>query len=247
MLTAISAGERILATPEAKGICPVCDAELIPKCGEIKAWHWAHKSLRDCDTWAEPEGDWHYGWKKLAGLENTEVVIKKDDRVHRADIKTPGGLVIELQHSPLSTADVRDREDFYKNMIWVVDGDEVCPNMALDQYVSKTDSLYFRHGEIKKSWVNEISKPLYIHFSHKYYDTYYYYNEYTMIYNTLHKRLRKAPVNGAPRELKDFLLRISGRYCEVIPSRIDFFKRFGPFYAGYGLSMPNKAKSLFNF
>ncbi len=241
MLAAVGkSGGRLWATPNAEGVCPICGSELIPKCGEIKTWHWAHKSLRDCDTWSEPESDWHCGWKKLAGLENTEIVIKKDNQVHRADIRTPGGLVIELQHSPLPVAEIRDREKFYKNMIWVLDGDEICPDMEFNQFVSRDGNLYFKHGRIKKAWVKEIRKPLYIHFSHRYYDTYYYWNEYTMWGGTLQKHLRKSNVKGAPNELKDFLLRIDVKYCEVITSRAIFLKQFG-------LLKSNKTKSAFDF
>jgi len=39
-----------------------------------------------------------------------------------ADVKTAAGLVIELQHSPITPVERRSRELFYKSMIWVVDG-----------------------------------------------------------------------------------------------------------------------------
>ena len=46
------------------------------------------------------------------------------DIFHIADIKTPQGLVIEIQHSPISPKDIRAREDFYGQMIWIVDATE---------------------------------------------------------------------------------------------------------------------------
>lgn len=41
---------------------------------------------------------------------------------HVADVKTIGGLVIELQHSAMSLEELRSREAFYGHMIWIVDG-----------------------------------------------------------------------------------------------------------------------------
>lgn len=242
MVALDTGGNRIFAEPETKGFCPVCDAELIPKCGEIKTWHWAHKSIRECDTWAEPEGDWHYGWKSWFGINNTEIVIERDGQKHRADVRTHDGTVIELQHSPLSTKEVREREEFYGKMIWVLDGNEICPNVAIDQFVSKDERLYFRRGEIKKAWVNEITKPCYVHFNEKHYSTYFYYNEYYMVYGVLTKRLKKAPVPGAESHLTDFLIKLKkDRYCEVIPDKTKFLSRFGSYDKSAG------RRSLFGF
>ncbi|MGE8452258.1 MAG: hypothetical protein ACN6OP_16870, partial [Pseudomonadales bacterium] len=41
---------------------------------------------------------------------------------HVADVKNPFGLVIEFQHSPIAPEEMRSREAFYKEVIWVVDG-----------------------------------------------------------------------------------------------------------------------------
>ncbi len=41
---------------------------------------------------------------------------------HIADIKTVSELVIEFQHSAIQPTEVKCREAFYKNMVWVVDG-----------------------------------------------------------------------------------------------------------------------------
>ncbi len=45
-----------------------------------------------------------------------------DGEVHRADIKTPTGIVIEVQHSGMSDSERESREAFYGNLIWIVDG-----------------------------------------------------------------------------------------------------------------------------
>jgi competence protein CoiA len=49
---------KIAAEPGIKGFCPMCASEMIPKCGEINAHHWAHKALGDCDTWSDGETAW---------------------------------------------------------------------------------------------------------------------------------------------------------------------------------------------
>ncbi|MGH1356894.1 MAG: hypothetical protein ACRBBS_17740 [Thalassovita sp.] len=41
---------------------------------------------------------------------------------HIADVKTPEGTVIEFQHSHIDERERRAREQFYEQMIWVVDG-----------------------------------------------------------------------------------------------------------------------------
>ena len=45
-----------------------------------------------------------------------------DGEVHRADIKTPTGIVIEVQHSTMTDTERESREAFYGDLIWIVDG-----------------------------------------------------------------------------------------------------------------------------
>lgn len=118
MFYAIDAdGNRIEPKPKSRAYCPICQAEVTAKCGELKEWHWSHLSLSDCDTWSEGQTKWHRNWKEHWPKECQEVVIGR----HRADVKSPNGIVVEFQHSNLSLADVREREDFYGKMIWVFD------------------------------------------------------------------------------------------------------------------------------
>ena len=115
MLWANSDGEKIRAWPGLTAACPGCGGEVVAKCGEIVEWHWAHKA-KDCDAWSEPESEWHLGWKARFPVDWQEVVMGP----HRADVKTPRG-VIEFQKSAISAAEIRERERFYGQMIWVVD------------------------------------------------------------------------------------------------------------------------------
>lgn len=110
-------GNRVRATRGARAACPGCRRPVIAKCGEIKVWHWSHMAGPDCDPWWEPESMWHLGWKDRAPEEAREIVIG----AHRADIVGVGGVVIELQHSPISQSDIKEREAEYGNMVWLFD------------------------------------------------------------------------------------------------------------------------------
>jgi len=106
----------IYALPGSSAVCPACSAVVIPKCGPIVTWHWAHKA-RDCDPWSEPESAWHLGWKQFA--HRSEVVIERDGVKHRADIVDRAGVVVELQSSYLPAVEIWERERFYGRMVWL--------------------------------------------------------------------------------------------------------------------------------
>lgn len=107
---------RVTAAPGRIGQCPGCGASLIPKCGELVAWHWAHRGHRDCDPWWEPECAWHLDWKRHFPAKMVEVPMGP----HRADVRLRWG-VIEFQHSAISAPEIRERETFYRRMVWVFD------------------------------------------------------------------------------------------------------------------------------
>lgn len=108
------------AFPGGRGNCPVCGAETIAKCGPRIMHHWAHHRIRDCDPWWENETAWHREWKNKFPLECREVShVAEDGEIHRADIKTPTGIVIEIQHSSMTDAERISREEFYQNLVWV--------------------------------------------------------------------------------------------------------------------------------
>lgn len=115
-----SNGEKITAQKYAIAFCPTCNSEVVAKCGDIVTHHWAHKANNDCDTWHEPETEWHLNWKKQFHPDSVEVTLSKNGLVHRADVCI-NNLVVEFQHSPISAQEITDRESFYGNMIWVFD------------------------------------------------------------------------------------------------------------------------------
>ncbi|MEP2446583.1 MAG: competence protein CoiA family protein [Balneola sp.] len=110
------------ASKGVRGICPSCGSELISKCGEKKANHWAHK-VKDCDSWSEGETDWHRNWKNHFPIDWQEITHTADDgKLHRADVRTDQGWVLEFQHSYLKPEEKRSRDEFYSKLVWVVDG-----------------------------------------------------------------------------------------------------------------------------
>lgn len=116
--------QRNLATKGAKGACPLCGSEVIAKCGERKINHWAHKGARSCDPWWEPETLWHRAWKNKFPVEWQENALfdEQTGEKHIADVLTSQRLVLEFQHSHIHPDERKSRENFYKNLVWVVDG-----------------------------------------------------------------------------------------------------------------------------
>jgi competence protein CoiA len=115
--------QRLEAFPAGKGNCPSCGAPMIAKCGPRIMHHWAHSNRRNCDPWWENETSWHRNWKNLFPEHCREIChTAPDGEVHRADIKTPTGIVIEVQHSSMTDAERLSRESFYGNLVWVIDG-----------------------------------------------------------------------------------------------------------------------------
>lgn len=120
------------AFPGGRGHCPHCQSTVIAKCGPRVMHHWSHLSQRNCDPWWENETLWHREWKNFFPLGWREVTRRASDgEIHRADIKTPTGLYVELQHSTMTDAERQSREEFYQNLVWVIDGRSFRKNFNL--------------------------------------------------------------------------------------------------------------------
>lgn len=123
MKFALVSRSRQEARPSLSGQCPCCGQPMIAKCGERKAWHWAHSGRRKCDPWWENETDWHREWKNLFPTPWQELVqFSVSGEKHIADVKTAEGWVLEFQHSYIKPNERRSREGFYSNLAWVVNG-----------------------------------------------------------------------------------------------------------------------------
>lgn len=180
MKYALVDGIKTEATPKAQGKCLCCGVEVIAKCGEKRAWHWAHKNNEECNySKKDAKTPWHENWQKQFPPDWCEVRCPEDKPIHIADIKTPDELVVEFQHSHISAEDRLAREKFHKNMIWVVDGcrnkndyKRFVKNFHKLSRLNKKDqeipfSLYkaFQTDEILPSTWSEITVPIYFDFS----------------------------------------------------------------------------------
>jgi len=126
---AIVEGQRQEAMPGKLGICPTCSAPMVAKCGPRVMHHWAHQGRRNCDPWWENESEWHRRWKCCFPSACREVThLAPDGEIHRSDIRTPGGIFIEVQHSSMTDRERMSREDFYTNLVWIIDGRPFKPN-----------------------------------------------------------------------------------------------------------------------
>lgn len=149
-------GIKTLAQKGLNGTCDFCGEILIPKCGNVKTWHWAHKSKVNCDDWHKGETDWHLQWKeRFNKLQMDNIVIEKtiirDDKKHRADVCI-NDTVIEIQNSYLSPDKIKEREDFYQNMFWIFNGDdyELFVKQFCNTYAKKCTSELHERGKIWK-------------------------------------------------------------------------------------------------
>lgn len=124
MKFALINNNRVEAQPKQQGLCPNCSQPVIAKCGKQKIWHWAHRNIASCDSWWEPETEWHRSWKNKYPLEWQEIPLfdEQTGEKHISDVRTTHNLTIEFQHSAIKPEERVSREKFYKNMIWVVDG-----------------------------------------------------------------------------------------------------------------------------
>jgi len=125
MQFALVNGVRSTAQPKTQGICQFCGDTMIAKCGRKTISHWAHTPKRKCDPWWENETPWHRRWKSCFP-EDWRERIHEDPTTkekHIADVKTDTGRVLEFQNSPMPADELESREDFYGDMIWIVNGD----------------------------------------------------------------------------------------------------------------------------
>ena len=123
MRFALVDNQRASPQPGLLGVCCYCGRRMISKCGRYVRWHWAHERRSSCDPWQENETEWHMAWKDRFPKEFQEVIHIDDmtKEKHIADVKTGAGTVVEVQHSRISDSELQSREDFYGNMIWIVD------------------------------------------------------------------------------------------------------------------------------
>jgi hypothetical protein len=156
-------GERVKATPKAEASCPMCASPLLAKCGSTVTWHWAHCSLKDCDEWSEGETPWHSSWKSR--FARSEVTITHDGRSHRADVVSHCGKVIEFQHSTISADEIAEREQFYGDMVWVLDATHsyASSRIGLTHRIPESGDPYFTFKwSRRKTSFDAATKPVFL-------------------------------------------------------------------------------------
>jgi len=163
MLPAVnSSGKRIAPIKGGRGICPGCGGEMIAKCGDTNAHHWAHRRGEDCDSWREPMTDWHIAWQECFPEECREVWVGPN-REHRADVKGRGK-VLEVQRSSISAAEIQEREQFYGDMAWMLCGEDFEGRFTM-RPCDDEDRIRFRFKwkNMKRCWLSA-EEDIYIHF-----------------------------------------------------------------------------------
>ncbi len=143
--------------PHARGKCLGCGAAMVSKTGRVRS-HWAHAVSKDWDPWWETETPWHRAWKARFPENWREIAeTATDGEIHRADVRTPNGLVLEFQHSSLRDDELASRNAFYPNLVWVLDGltfkqnFEVChalphPTSSIAEDIAWEPAVWGMHG-----------------------------------------------------------------------------------------------------
>ena len=149
-------GEKVQASKGMEAVCPVCLEPVLARCGRIKIHHWAHVADLDCDQWTEPETEWHRDWKAQFDSRFVEVPMGP----HRADLRNGKGVVIELQNSNISPAEIQEREQFYGNMVWVVNAALFADRFFLTRQMGP-NIFSFKWKNMRPSWL-AARKPVYL-------------------------------------------------------------------------------------
>ncbi len=112
------------ASKEQKYYCPSCGGEVILRAGELNAPHFAHLANECIDKWNYDMSEWHIKMQSFFPVENREIVVEKNGKIHRADV-LKDNTVIEMQHSPISAEEFNDRNYFFARLgyriIWIFD------------------------------------------------------------------------------------------------------------------------------
>lgn len=156
MLYALCNEKKSKAEPGLDGGCPWCGGEMIPKCGDVMIWHWAHK-VNPCDT--KEETEWHLRWKSRLPQEWVETEVLKDGVRKIADVMTDYREVVEFQHSPISYGEIKEREKHYGFMRWVIDASEA----HLEGRIKRIGQYEIRWKRPKRNWTY-CKRPVWLDF-----------------------------------------------------------------------------------
>ncbi|TDG37055.1 competence protein [Pedobacter changchengzhani] len=82
------------------------------------------QSLPSVPEYYRRETPWHRDWKLAFPKHYREISFLDEtlNEIHRADVCTPCKTIIEFQNSPITLTELKSREAYYKNLIWVLNG-----------------------------------------------------------------------------------------------------------------------------
>lgn len=125
-------GIKVAPVKGGRAYCPACNTVVYARCGPTNVDHWAHDSVDTCDDWSyEPKTFWHINWQSRFHKDDIEVIIKKENKFHIADIIATNDVVIEIQNSPISADEILARESFYGKMIWILNARHFAANLDI--------------------------------------------------------------------------------------------------------------------
>lgn len=104
---------------EHKGRVQCAEGHLVVgKKGEKVIWHYAHTKGTECRASREM-GTWHHWWQDRVEDDCLEIRMNRDGKLHIADMQNGDNTVVEFQKSVISPEIIKEREDFYGDMIWI--------------------------------------------------------------------------------------------------------------------------------
>ena len=143
------------AIKKAEYVCPACDRRVLPKQGEIKIWHFAHKYLGDC--WWASEGEDHLQAK--VSLKNifstyykTELEVFVGTNI--IDVLLDKKFAIEIQCSRISPIDLMYRTQLLTKkgyaVLWLLAGQNIRDIFDNIEHVDKRtrNFIYLLHSKM---------------------------------------------------------------------------------------------------
>jgi competence protein CoiA len=108
------------------------------KKGQLNTHHFAHVAGAACDAWRSSDtvGPWHRAWQSYCNDDALERRIEREGFYHIADVyNSDNGLVMEVQHNPMSYQKAMERETFYGNMLWMLDATQQEFSLLTEDFV----------------------------------------------------------------------------------------------------------------
>ena len=138
--------------------CPTCGSPVIPRKGEVRRHHFAHKGGGSCaDGWSRSydDSEWHHLWQERFPRENQEITLTLGEVRHRADVLTET-TVVEFQRSALTPEQFNDRNTFYQDLgykvVWLYDLRDAFREGALREEPHKDAGLRFSWDNPRKAF-----------------------------------------------------------------------------------------------